>query len=55
MTLHVGGAGGQIVSFATRAVQSLCMIGAGLPTEATYQFNSWRVGYRFAFVVVPRT
>lgn len=22
----------------------------GLPTEATYQFNSWRVGYRFTFV-----
>ncbi len=22
---------------------------AGLPTEATYQFNSWRVGYRWRF------
>jgi hypothetical protein len=22
----------------------------GVPTEATYQFNSWRVGYRFTFV-----
>ena len=31
------------VDFAGEAYQ------AGIPTEATYQFNSWRVGYRWRF------